>query len=116
MQDLYAIPVRYNTRRFGYEDTQDVASSPRLQLSESSVAALYLVQHPGELQDTTFRARLRSAFRKIAALYSNAQVIKDSIGSVPASRCRRLRERWDQHVWTFSFPSPPRPVSSALPA
>jgi predicted DNA-binding transcriptional regulator YafY len=69
MQDLYNIPVRYNAQRFGYEYTEDVVFAPWLQLSESELVALYLTQHLGELQGTTFRTRLQSAFRKVAALY-----------------------------------------------
>lgn len=43
--------------------------SPWLQLSESELVALYLTQQLGELQGTTFRTRLQSAFRKVASLY-----------------------------------------------
>src|SRR5215207_2879439 len=72
MRDLYNIPVHYNTRRFGYEYTEDVVFSPWLQLSESEMVAIYLTQQLGVFQGTTFRKRLQSAFRKVAGLYGKA--------------------------------------------
>jgi predicted DNA-binding transcriptional regulator YafY len=69
MQDLYNIPVAYNTRRHGYEYTEDVLYSPYLQLSESELVAVYLTQQLGVFQNTPFRARLKSAFKKLMGIF-----------------------------------------------
>jgi proteasome accessory factor B len=69
MIDAYGRPIRFNTRRGGYEYTEDVAFSPLLQLSESELVAVYLSQQLAAFEGTPFRPRLKSAFRKMLGLF-----------------------------------------------
>jgi predicted DNA-binding transcriptional regulator YafY len=69
MIDAYGRPIRFNHQRGGYEYTEDVAFSPLLKLSESELVAVYLAQQLAAFEGTPFRARLKSAFRKMLGLF-----------------------------------------------
>jgi predicted DNA-binding transcriptional regulator YafY len=69
MQDLYGMPIEFVPSRHGYRYTEDVAFLPFLQFSESELVAVYLTQKLGVFENTPFKPRLKSAFRKLLGLY-----------------------------------------------
>jgi predicted DNA-binding transcriptional regulator YafY len=69
MKDLYGIPVDFVPSRHGYLYTEDVAFLPFLQFSESELVAVYLTQQLGVFENTPFKAKLKSAFRKLMGLF-----------------------------------------------
>ena len=69
MQDQWGIPIDYDNRRKGYYYLEDVAFLPFLQLSESELVAVYLSQQLAAFEGTPFKARLKSAFRKMLGLF-----------------------------------------------
>jgi predicted DNA-binding transcriptional regulator YafY len=73
MQDLYGLPIQFVPSRFGYLYTEDVAFSPFLQFSESELVAVYLTQQLGVFENTPFKPRLNSAFRKLLGLFGQNQ-------------------------------------------
>jgi predicted DNA-binding transcriptional regulator YafY len=73
MQDLYGLPIEFVPSRFGYLYTEDVAFSPFLQFSESELVAVYLTQQLGVFENTPFKPRLKSAFRKLLGLFGQKE-------------------------------------------
>ena len=69
MRALYGMPIAYCYRRKGYFYEEDVAFLPFLQLSESELVAVYLTQQLGVFENTPFKTRLKSAFRKLVGLF-----------------------------------------------
>ena len=69
MRSLYGAPIDYCYRRKGYFYEEDVAFLPFLQLSESELVAVYLTQQLGVFENTPFKTRLKSAFRKLVGLF-----------------------------------------------
>jgi predicted DNA-binding transcriptional regulator YafY len=73
MQDLYGLPIEFVPSRHGYLYTEDVAFSPFLQFSESELVAVYLTQKLGVFENTPFKPKLKSAFRKLLGLFGQNQ-------------------------------------------
>jgi predicted DNA-binding transcriptional regulator YafY len=69
MQDLHGLPIEWVHSRHGYRYTEDVAFLPFLQFSESEMVAVYLTQQLGVFENTPFKAKLKSAFRKLMGLF-----------------------------------------------
>jgi predicted DNA-binding transcriptional regulator YafY len=73
MQDLYGLPIQFVPSRHGYLYTEDVTFLPFLQFSESELVAVYLTQELGMFQNTLFKPKLKSAFRKLLGLFGQNQ-------------------------------------------
>src|SRR5262245_34485768 len=73
MQDLYGLPIEWNYSRKGYHYLEDVTFLPFLQFSESELVAVYLTQELGMFENTLFKAKLKSAFRKLLGLFGQNQ-------------------------------------------
>jgi predicted DNA-binding transcriptional regulator YafY len=73
MQDLYGLPIDWDHSRKGYYYMEDVAFLPFLQFSESELVAVYLTQQLGVFENTPFKAKLKSAFRKLLGLFGQTQ-------------------------------------------
>jgi predicted DNA-binding transcriptional regulator YafY len=69
MKDLYGLPIEWVPTRHGYRYTEDVAFLPFLQFSESELVAVYLTQKLGVFENTSFKPKLKSAFRKLLGLF-----------------------------------------------
>jgi predicted DNA-binding transcriptional regulator YafY len=88
------LPLRYNSKRCGYEYTGEVRSFPTLQISEGELVSLVIAEKAlQQYRGTSFEKPLVSAFRKIAA-------------SLPETISLNLAE-WEQ---TISFRTSAEPI------
>lgn len=72
MQDKYGIPIDFVPERFGYLYREAVAFSPILQLTESDLVALYLMQKVGIWDETKWQNSLKVSFQKVLGLFGKS--------------------------------------------
>jgi len=68
MRDNLGLPLAYDSRRWGFYYTEDVASFPTLEITEGELFALLVAEKAlQQYRGTTFEKPLVSAFQKMAA-------------------------------------------------
>ena len=68
MRDRLQLPIKYDSRRFGYHYTEPVSSFPTLQITEGELFALLVAEKAlQQYRGTSFEKPLVSAFKKMAS-------------------------------------------------
>jgi proteasome accessory factor B len=94
MRDRLALPIEYDSRRYGYFYTEEVSSFPTIQITEGELFALLVAEKAlQQYRGTTFEKPLLSAFKKMA-------------GGLPEAFSLNLAE-WEQ---TISFRTSAEPI------
>lgn len=82
MRDRMGLPIEYDAGRRGFHYTREVASFPRISMTEGEVVALLIAQKAlVQYRGTPFEKPLRGAFRKMAESFGDETVFSlDDLG------------------------------------